>query len=132
MTEKSEKKETKESKKITGEATKTKKTVKKKQEKAKKEILRPLAKTDYDPMTVLYYVHMAEKSVRAIETHNQLVFIVCRNANKKKIRDAIETAFKEHVVAVRTTIDQKGRKKAFIRFAKEGVAGEIAIKLGII
>lgn len=85
-----------------------------------------------DPFSVLRHVHMTEKAVRAIELQNQLVFIVRNSATKKTVRDAAEAAFSERVADVRTLVDQKGRKKAFIRFAKEGVAGEIAIKLGII
>ena len=83
-------------------------------EKLVLKLKRVYSKIDYDPMTVLRYVHMAEKSVRAIETHNQLVFIVRKDADKKTIRDSMEAAFKEHVTLVRTMIDQKGRKKAFV------------------
>jgi ribosomal protein L23 len=60
------------------------------------------------------------------------VFIVNRKSDKKKIKEAVKNAFEVDVKSVTTTIDQKGRKKAFIKFKEEGAAGEIAIRLGII
>ena len=85
-----------------------------------------------DPFDVLKFVLMTEKSVQNIEAQNKLVFIVNRKSDKKKIKEAVKNAFEVDVKSVTTTIDQKGRKKAFIKFKEEGAAGEIAIRLGII
>lgn len=85
-----------------------------------------------DPYNTLQYVLMTEKSVRMIESQNKLVFIVRRNSGKQEIRNAAQSAFKSNITNVTTTIDQKGRKKAFVKFEKPGEAGEIAIRLGII
>lgn len=86
----------------------------------------------HDPYDTLKFVLMTEKCVRQIELQNQLVFIVDRNSGKEKIRAAAQAAFNTPIGGVRTVIDTTGRKKAFIKFAKEGEAGEIAIRLGII
>ncbi len=85
-----------------------------------------------DPFDTLKFVLMTEKAIQLIETQNKLVFIVRRNSTKDDIKNAAESAFKSPIKDVQTLIDQKSRKKAFIKFAKEGDAGEIAIRLGII
>ena len=51
---------------------------------------------------------------------------------KKEIKIAAEQLFESPVASVKTVITQKGKKKALIRLQKEGAAGEIAIRLGII
>lgn len=85
-----------------------------------------------DPYTVLSFVQMTERAVQGIEQLNRLVFIVNRKSTKQEIRQAAERAFNTKITKVNTLIDQRGRKRAFITFAKAGEAGEIAIRLGII
>lgn len=116
-------KQKKESKKI-----KQKKEAKPEKKSDKK---KPLAKVE-DPWKALRFVLMTEKCVRQIELKNEITFIAHRGASKKDIADAFETVFESKVHHVKTVIDQKGRKKAYIRLAEPGQAGEIAIKLGII
>jgi len=86
----------------------------------------------HDPYSIIRFVNMTEKSVRIIELQNSLVFVVNRKFGKSDIEKAVITAFEKDVASVRTHIDQKGRKKAFVRFADEGAAGDIAVRLGII
>jgi large subunit ribosomal protein L23 len=85
-----------------------------------------------DPFETVQFVLMTEKCVRMIESQNKLVFVVRRTADKKKIKKAIENAFQSPIESVTTMIDQRGRKRAFVRFSNAGAAGDIAIKLGII
>ena len=85
-----------------------------------------------DPYKILRFVHMTEKSIRMIELQNKIVFIVDNRSKKADIRAAVETAFETPVSEVNTVIDQRGRKKAYIKFEKPDIAGEIAIRLGII
>lgn len=85
-----------------------------------------------DHFNVIRFVLMTEKSIQNIEKENKLVFIVNREATKKQISDAVQSAFSAAASNVKTSIDQKGRKKAFVRFAKAGEAGDIAVRLGII
>ena len=115
--------------------TKPAKTEKpKKETKQKKEVKLPEsdAKTVADAFDVIKFVLMTEKSVRMVETQNKLVFIVTRSAARDEIKKAVQNAFNSPVMNVKTVIDQSGRKKAYVRFANEGAAGDIAIKLGII
>lgn len=85
-----------------------------------------------DPWTVLLYPLLTEKSIGKIESENKLVFIVKRKSNKKKIKWATEKAFGVKVVDVKTLIDRKGRKKAWIQLAKEYPAADIATRLGML
>jgi ribosomal protein uL23 len=85
-----------------------------------------------DPWTVLLYPLLTEKSIGRIESENKLVFIVKRKSNKKQIRWATEKAFNVKVTDVKTLIDRKGRKKAWIQLAKEYPAAEIATRLGML
>ena len=93
------------------------------------------AETDFqmnDPYEILRFVLMTEKSVRMVEAQNKLVFIVDRRYDKKEIKQAAKEAFSSEIESVNTSIDQKGRKKAYIKFVKPGQAGDIAVRLGII
>lgn len=85
-----------------------------------------------DPWTVLLYPLLTEKSIGRIETENKLVFIVNKKANKKQVRWATEKAFNVKVTEVRTLIDRKGRKKAWIQLAKEYPAADIATRMGML
>lgn len=85
-----------------------------------------------DPFKILDYASITEKSIRLVESENKLVFIVRRNANKKQIKEAVEKLFEAGVESVKTSIDQKGRKKAFVKFKQPGMAGDIAMRIGII
>lgn len=103
-----------------------------KQKATKKETKNELKKLDKDPYDVLRFVLITEKSVRQIELQNKLVFIVERKSKKNEIKLAVQNAFNSPVSRVNTMIDQTGRKKAFVKFAQPGAAGEIAVRLGII
>lgn len=85
-----------------------------------------------DPWTVLLYPLLTEKSIGRIETENKLVFIVKRKSNKKQIKWATERAFNVKVTDVKTLIDRRGRKKAWIQLSKEYPAAEIATRLGML
>jgi len=125
----------KEVKHVKKEAKSEKKKPQKKKEEKKKIIKKrpvPPMPEGIDPYEILKYVHMSEKSVRNIEKQNSLVFIVNRKFNKNEVRSAVTNAFGKDVGKVSILIDQKGRKKAFVKFTEEGAAGDIAVRLGII
>ncbi|MFH1420727.1 MAG: 50S ribosomal protein L23 [Candidatus Aenigmatarchaeota archaeon] len=123
----------------------------KKEKKTKKSLLGKARKTDAqnasklfgktkeykfpvvsDPYNIIRFVLMTEKSLQNIEIENKLTFMVYNNANKKQVKDAIESAFKKRVKKVNMLIDQKSRKKAMVRFVEDGAAGDIAMKLGML
>ncbi len=72
-----------------------------------------------------------EKSIRLLNQENKLVFIVERKATKPEIKKEIEEMFNAKVTQIRTLIDQKGNKKAFVKFSDQTPALDIATKLGL-
>src|SRR3990170_6231901 len=79
-----------------------------------------------DPWTIIKYPLLTEKAVGKIESENKLVFVVDRRSNKKQIRWAIERALEVKVDSVKTLIDQKGRKKAWVKLSEGYSATDIA------
>jgi len=72
-----------------------------------------------------------EKSIRLMESENKLIFVVDSRANKPEIKKAIEELFKAKVTAVNTLNNMKGEKRAYITFAKDTPAIDIATTLGL-
>lgn len=81
---------------------------------------------------MLMYPLVTEKAMRLLETEGKISFIVDRRANKKIIRKTIKNMFDKDVEKINIMIDQKGRKKAIIKFKNPEDAAEIAEKLGVI
>jgi len=80
---------------------------------------------------VIKHPSSTEKSIRLMESENKLIFIVEKKATKAEIKKAIEETYKVKVVDVKTFVDKKGNKKAFIRFSDETPAIDIATQLGL-
>ena len=73
-----------------------------------------------------------EKSIRAMESENKLVFVVYLKATKQQIKKELETLFKTKVTKVTTHITPQGEKKAYVTFSQETPAIDIATQLGLI
>jgi len=86
----------------------------------------------YDPWKILSYPHLAEKSMNLVEMENKLIFIVRRDADKHKIKEAVEKGFGVNVLSVNVTITRKGQKKAYIKLHPDYSAADIATRLGMI
>jgi large subunit ribosomal protein L23 len=80
---------------------------------------------------MIKYPIATEKAIRLMEAENKLVFVVDEKATKPEIKKAIETMFKAKVTAVNTLHTIKGQKRAYITFAKETPAIDIATQLGL-
>ncbi len=80
---------------------------------------------------MIRYPVATEKTMRMIEFENTLVFVVDRTDDKKKIKEEVEKMFNVKVDSVRTLIDRKGKKRAFVKLAKEYRAADVAAKLGL-
>jgi len=72
-----------------------------------------------------------EKSIRLMESENKMVFVVDKKATKPEIKKSIEELFKAKVVSVNTFHCVTGEKRAYVKFAKETPAIDIATTLGI-
>ena len=85
-----------------------------------------------DPWSVLQYPHLAEKSMKMVESENKLVFMVRRNAKRREIKDAIERAFAVRVTKVNFEITMTGQKKAYVKLSPEFSAADIATRMGMV
>jgi len=85
-----------------------------------------------NPLKVLKYPHMTEKSVGLIEKENKIVFIVDRKADKKQIKEAFEKTFEVKVDKINTEITFQGEKKAYIKLKPNFKARDVAVKLGMV
>ena len=83
-----------------------------------------------DPYKIVKHPLSTEKSIRLMESQNKLIFIVDIDADKGIIKKAVERMFKAKVDSVRTYIS-RGEKRAYIKFADESPAIDIATQLGL-
>jgi len=126
--------------KIGKQAVGIKKPVEKKEEKipvaAKEQVVANESEKDIEQkmneMGLLKHALITEKSVNMIDAENKIVFIVDSNANKSKIKKAVEDLYKVKVKKVNIIRDQKSRKKAIVSIDKKFKAGDIATKLGVV
>ena len=84
-----------------------------------------------EALKVIKHPLSTEKSIRLMESENKLIFIVDRKASKADIKKALEEAYKVKVVKVTTLIAPDGKKKAYIKFADDTPAIDLATKLGL-
>ncbi|MFO7710806.1 MAG: 50S ribosomal protein L23 [Candidatus Woesearchaeota archaeon] len=82
-------------------------------------------------MEVIKHALSTEKSLRLMEAENKLIFAVGIRAKKQEIKEAIETLFNVKVENVNTFITAEGEKRAYVKFASEYPAIDIATNLGL-
>lgn len=83
-----------------------------------------------DPYDIIYHPFVTEKTMNFMEKNNALEFVVKRNANKQRIKQAIETMFEVKVKNINTRITKHG-KHAIITFMPEFKAEDIGMRIGI-
>ncbi|OIO66328.1 50S ribosomal protein L23 [Candidatus Woesearchaeota archaeon CG_4_10_14_0_2_um_filter_57_5] len=81
-------------------------------------------------LSIIKYPLSTEKAIRQMESENKMVFIVQSGVSRQVIRQAIETGFNAKVVSVNLHT-MKGQRRAYVKFADETPAIDIATKLGI-
>ena len=84
-----------------------------------------------ESLQVIKYPLATEKSIRLMESENKLIFVVDASSTRKDVKKAVEEVFKVKVDKVNTYV-MKGQKRAYVKFAKEFPAIDIATKLGVI
>ncbi len=80
-------------------------------------------------MMILKAPLSTEKAIRLMESENKLVFLVDKKATKAQVKEEIESLFKMKVVSVNTMIGPNGKKKAYVTFAEDTPAIDLATKL---
>ncbi len=99
--------------------------------KEQKSIQKQEDKEECSISSIIKHPLSTEKSIRLMESENKLMFVVDIKATKPQIKKEIEEMFKVKVIKVNTFIIG-GEKKAYIQFAKETPAIDIATNLGLV
>ena len=89
---------------------------------------------DLHPEDALKYIvrpYVTEKTFEIIEKQNKIVFIVDQNANKRKLKQAIEILYNVKVESINTARTIIG-KKAYVRLSLENSAADLASQLGVV
>lgn len=80
---------------------------------------------------VIKFPLSTEKSLRLMEAENKLIFSVDRRATRQEIKQAIEKDLKTKVIKVNTFITRNGEKRAYVKFAADTPAIDVATNLGL-
>lgn len=83
-----------------------------------------------DPYKIIKHPLSTEKSIRLMESQNQMIFVVDMKADKQMVKKAIEEILKAKVDSVKTYV-QNGEKRAYVKFSNERPAIDIATQLGL-
>ena len=84
-----------------------------------------------EPHAIIKYPLATEKSIRLMESENKLIFEVDTRATKQDIKKAAEELFKVKVTNVNVYRTMRGGKRAYIKFAPEHPAIDVATDLGL-
>jgi len=84
-----------------------------------------------DALRIVIRPYVTERTFDMIEKQNKLVFIVAATADKRAIKDAVETLYDVDVASVKTANTMIG-KKAYVRLEPESSATDLASKLGLV
>ena len=84
-----------------------------------------------DAMKIIQRPYITEKTFEMIEKNNKIVFIVREEADKRSLREAIETLYNVKVSSINTAKTIVG-KKAYVKLSPESSAAELASQLGVV
>ncbi|XP_046741180.1 60S ribosomal protein L23a [Diprion similis] len=85
-----------------------------------------------DAFNIIKFPLTTEAAMKKIEDNNTLVFIVHTRANKYHIKASVKKLYDIDVAKVNTLIRPDGKKKAYVRLARDYDALDVANKIGII
>jgi large subunit ribosomal protein L23Ae len=85
-----------------------------------------------DAYNIIKYPLTTEAAMKKIEDNNTLVFLVHTRANKHHIKAAVKKLYDINVAKVNSLIRPDGKKKAYVRLARDYDALDVANKIGII
>merc|ERR1719174_777942 len=73
-----------------------------------------------------------ESAMKKIEEINTLVFLVDTRANKRQIREAVQSMYDVQASKINTLIRPDGKKKAYVHLTSDYDALDVANRIGII
>merc|ERR1719460_631625 len=85
-----------------------------------------------DKFQVLRSPLTTEAAMKKIEEINTLVFLVDVRANKRQIREAVQSMYDVQASKINTLIRPDGKKKAYVHLTSDYDALDVANRIGII
>lgn len=85
-----------------------------------------------DAFNIIKYPLTTEAAMKKIEDNNTLVFLIHLRANKNHVKAAVKKLYDIKVSKINTLVRPDGKKKAYVRLARDYDALDIANKIGII
>ena len=85
-----------------------------------------------DKHSIIKHPLCTESSMKQIEEHNTLTFIVDLKSTKRSITEAVKSLYQVEILKVNTLIRPDGTKKAYVRLSPNNYALDVASKIGII
>lgn len=85
-----------------------------------------------DAYNIIKYPLTTEAAMKKIEDNNTLVFLIHLRANKNHVKAAVKKLYDIKVSKINTLVRPDGKKKAYVRLARDYDALDIANKIGII
>jgi large subunit ribosomal protein L23 len=76
--------------------------------------------------------YVTEKVTGMIDSNDTIEFLVNMGSTKPEIKKALEDLYDVDILAVRTMVTPRGKKKAIVKLAGEGSANELATRLGLL
>jgi ribosomal protein L23 len=73
-----------------------------------------------------------EKAVNMASFRKTMAFVVINTANKPEIKKEVEKMLGKKVAHIRTQINHKGKKIAYVTFAKDVDVEELAASLNLV
>ena len=81
---------------------------------------------------MLLYPRVTEKTSRAIETENKVVFVVSPSSTKEEVKREFEQTYGHKVSKVNIVRTMRGEKLAHVKLKEAGRAAELAMRLKIL
>merc|ERR1719265_214878 len=85
-----------------------------------------------DKYTIIKYPLTTESAMKKIEEINTLVFVVEISANKRQIKEAVQSMYDVQCQKINTLIRPDGQKKAYVHLTQDYDALDVANRIGII
>ena len=92
----------------------------------------PSSRNSMDAYNIIKYPLTTEAAMKKIEDNNTLVFLIHLRANKNHVKAAVKKLYDIKVSKINTLVRPDGKKKAYVRLARDYDALDIANKIGII
>ncbi|KAL0229832.1 hypothetical protein PCE1_003396 [Barthelona sp. PCE] len=83
-----------------------------------------------DAFTILKMPHSTTKTVKLLEDHNTITYIVDVRATKNQIKNAFKELYQIEAERINTLVRPQGDKKAYIKLPEDQEAVMIANKIG--